>query len=460
MKKILFPCFIILYQFCFAQKFDVQTIFKSGSNDSRINLVILPDGYQSNELDKFITDATSISDALFAETPYKEYKNYFNVHAIKVPSKESGASHPGTATDVTEPAHPVSKVDNFFKSTFDSFGIHRLLVSNEFIANNVLAANFPAYDLAIILVNSPFYGGSGGAIAVSSVHANAKQIAIHELGHSFVNLIDEYYAGDTYSREGINMTAETNPNTVKWSKWMNQKGIGIYQHCCGGNSSKWYRPHQSCKMRYLASPFCAVCTEGTVRKIHSLTKSIDSYSPQNTTKVDLSTTTTFSINTISPIPNTLSVKWSLNGKVINDKDSSVSISQSDLISGNNQLRVTVEDTTSFLKVNNSENIHITTLLWEINLATLSIDNVVLENLQIKLFPNPTQEVLYIDMLKNNTQNYDITIADISGKKLITKSFNALEQQPKIQLSSLNAGVYFVSFKFENGLVVSRKIIKK
>ena len=88
-----------------AQVFEVDTIQYNGSISSRINLVILGDGYQESELNQFALDAGNFSTEFFTQSPYREYRNYFNVFIIKVPSDESGASHPGTAPDVTEPAH-------------------------------------------------------------------------------------------------------------------------------------------------------------------------------------------------------------------------------------------------------------------------------------------------------------------------------------------------------------------
>jgi hypothetical protein len=73
-----------------------------------------------------------------------------------VPSNECGASHPATATDVYEPVHPVNTVDNYLGSTFDYFGINRLLVAvNSSAIANVLAINIPKYYQFIILANTP-----------------------------------------------------------------------------------------------------------------------------------------------------------------------------------------------------------------------------------------------------------------------------------------------------------------
>ena len=218
----------------FAQVFEMDTILWNGNTNKRINYVFLADGYQQSELNQFVTDVEGVTNALFNTTPFFEYRNYFNVFAIKVPSNESGAKHPGTAND--EPGNqPVVAVDNYFGSTFDFADIHRLVVATEnFKISNVLAANFPDFDQSFILVNSPYYGGSGGSNAVSTTHVNAGEIAIHEIGHSFAHLSDEYFAGDQFLGESPNMTSVTDPAIVKWKNWYGDEGIGIFPHCCGG----------------------------------------------------------------------------------------------------------------------------------------------------------------------------------------------------------------------------------
>src|SRR5688500_7722886 len=130
MKRALF-IFIIAASNCMhsaAQVFDVDTIRYNGDISKFFNLVIMGDGYTNSELDDFFTDAQTFTNDFFSVVPFLHYQSYCNVFAIKVPSNESGASHPGTAFDVTEPVFPVSVVDNYFGSTFDQYGIHRLLV--------------------------------------------------------------------------------------------------------------------------------------------------------------------------------------------------------------------------------------------------------------------------------------------------------------------------------------------
>ena len=76
MTKFLILPFLLLCQFSYAQVFDIDTLWFSGQTNSRINLVIMGDGYQSSEFSQFVSDANNFTNALFLETPYKEYKNF------------------------------------------------------------------------------------------------------------------------------------------------------------------------------------------------------------------------------------------------------------------------------------------------------------------------------------------------------------------------------------------------
>ncbi len=280
MKKLFTTAFLFIgcILFAHAQQFDVDTIVYNGPSDKHINFVFLGDGYQVGELDKYIEDVKNTAEGILNKPPFKENHDFFNVFAIKVPSNESGASHPGKAYDEAGSNHPVIKVNNYFGSTFDYGGIHRLLVpTNSMAISSVLASNFPEYDHVFMLVNSSYYGGSGGSFATSSTHSSSKEIAIHELGHSFARLADEYWAGQQYAAERANMTQVSSPDNVKWKKWLNNTGVGIYPH---EESPSWFRPHQRCNMRYLSSDyevihFCMVCNDAITQTIVSLVSQSD-----------------------------------------------------------------------------------------------------------------------------------------------------------------------------------------
>lgn len=463
MKKLLL---ILIFGLCFhltySQVFEVDTLHFSGSINNRINLVILGDGYQSNELSKFIIDANYFIDSFFDERPFSEYKNYFNVFAIKVPSNESGASHPRTGPDNHDlyNLHPLLVVDNYFGSTFDYNDIHRLLFPvNAAAITNVLASNFPSYDQVIVLVNSTYYGGSGGEFAILSTHEWSAELALHELGHSFSDLADEYYAGDDWAKERFNMTQIKDPTTVKWKKWMNFDRIGIYQHCCGGNSSNWYRPHEFCKMRILNNPYCSVCIEGIIEEIHSLTSPIDSFFPSNEENFDLSEPTNFSLILNKPNPNTLKIEWYLNDSIINDDDDTVLIAPNNLIAGVNHLQAVVEDKTTLLRIDNHEAIHIHSVIWKIDSTTLSIVDVSEEHFKFELFPNPTKNILNIKLEHSIGEKITIQIFSIYGQELISKTQIQTSESIQLNLNSLTSGVYIIKIELSNGHIISRKIMK-
>lgn len=351
-----------------AQTFQTDTILYNGNPSKFINIVFISEGFQSGELANYITNVQSLTNYLFNITPFKEYKNYFNVFAIRVPSVQSGADHPGTANDEGSGGQPLLTVNTYFNSTFDYGSIHRLLVaSNSSAVSSVLSSNFPLYDQTMILVNSPYYGGSGGWTATSSLNSSAYEILVHETGHSFAALADEYWAGNSYAGEKTNMTAQTNPALVKWKNWIGYNSVGIYQHCCGGVSANWYRPHNSCKMRYLSSPFCPVCTETIVERIHLVFgSSIISFQPANTTVNFCNQPLLFKINTVKPIPNTLRVKWKLNGNDILINADSVTINSGQLNTGANTLTAEVLDTTSLTRSDTHPSTHLHTVTWTIN----------------------------------------------------------------------------------------------
>ena len=328
-----------------AQTYDVYPLVENGETDERINFVFLADGYTASELPDFQTDAQFVTDKFFESSPFKEYKDFFNFYAIGSISNESGVDHPGTATDVTEPASPIEEIDNVLECTFDFAEIHRLLYpTNLNNANTILANNFPEYDEKLILCNSNEYGGAGGVYAVASTDPSSAAIMVHEVGHTFANLGDEYWAGDNYIGERPNRTQETNPNLVKWKNWIGDQGIGIYQHCCSSVAQEWYRPHQSCKMRNLSSPYCAVCKEAIINRIYDLISPIISTAPSQGS-ITVSGSQTFSLDLILPIPNTLAVEWILNGNSIGNNNS-ITINANNLGSGNNELKARVVDETS------------------------------------------------------------------------------------------------------------------
>ncbi len=348
-----------------AQVFPTELIHTSGSTFNNINVVIMGDGYTAAEQSKFITDATSVKDYLLAQKPYSQYVNYMNVTAVKVVSLESGAKHPNNTPECPSD-HPASNPNNYFGSTFDYAGIHRLLyVTSQAAVYDVLAANTPDYDIVYVLVNTPFYGGGGGNFGVGSTNASANEVALHELGHSFGGLADEYYYGGPYVfGESPNRTLESDPLLVKWKNWVGTDNIGVFNYCCG---NIWYKPtNATCKMELLGPEYCNVCKETIIERFHDIVHPLESFIPA-TPSVNISNPILdFKLTKLKlPIPNTLKITWNLNGVNLPNGTDSLSIVQANLPANNSILKVFVEDTTPSLRVNNHSIVHLDSAVWTI-----------------------------------------------------------------------------------------------
>jgi hypothetical protein len=461
-QTLLFIITVITFQISFSQVFEVENIKYTGDIDKRINIVIMSDGYQTSEFPQFVIDANAIVTDMFSQSPFSEYTDYFNVYIIKVPSNESGASHPGTATDEASYNVPVATVDNYFGTSFDSYGYHRsLYTENSATIMSVLQDNFPLYDQGLILVNSPYYGGSGGEFPIASTHTSSSEIAIHEMGHSLVDLKDEYYPGDLWAEEGINMTQETDPNLVKWTNWMNTNGIGIYAYGSSGSAATWNRPHQSCKMRYLGYDFCSVCKQGIIEKIHDLVSPIDSYLPENSSIQDPSFPIEFSLTLIQPLPNTLESSWTLNSNSFASNVDNIDLLEADLNEGDNTLTVVVTDNTTLERIDNHETIHAYTVNWTINMSTIGIAEITSEqnNLSISMLPNPSEDLVNFTYKSSLRSSFSVEIFSLDGKKLMTAALSNNESA-SLDISSFKSGVYLVNFYSDKVLIAKKKLVKK
>ncbi len=449
MKRNILIVLILLFQVnLFGQVFDVVTMMNNGSQDKRINFVYLGDGYISSEQANFISDTQSAVNAQFNISPYKEYKNFFNAYAIKVISNESGTDHPVIPGNPNCNPVPLMVTDTYFNSTFDYANIHRLLVpTNNTAIFNVLSTNFPNYSQVNILVNTPYYGGSGGTFATSSVHTSANEIMIHEIGHSFAFLADEYWAGINYAAEKANMTQESNATLIKWKNWLYDEGIGIYPHGANPPESNWYRPHQNCIMRYLGNPFCAVCREATIDRIYTLVPPIDSFSPTNNTVVFDGTDLNFSVDLILPNPNTLAVEWLLDDVSFASDVTSIVLTNTEITDNTHELKVNVEDNTTLSRTYTFANGYLFSITWNITDNSAGVTENLIQSFLYKVYPNPAQDLLNFDYTANNIQDsFEIVIADIQSKELVKKSFIPQNgtHQFLLDVSNLASGIYLLN----------------
>lgn len=455
MKKILL--FLLTSQLCLSQVFETVPIIQNGSNDKRINMVVLGDGFTAAQQADFVANATSLVNYIFTKAPYAQYKNYFNVYAVKVISEESGVKHPGNATDVTEPVIAVANPNNFLGSSFDIGGTHRCLYSNTTNkVTNVLASNVPDFDMAFILGNSPEYGGCGGTYAFVSKHAQANEIVVHELGHSFGKLADEYWFSG--SGESPNKTKDNNIATNRWRNWQNINSIGMFPY---EESPTWFRPHQNCEMRYLNREFCSVCKQQIIERVHLLQNPVDSFTPTNSTTLNTSENPiTFNVNEILPVPNTLVNTWSLNGTPLAETSTSLTLAQNDFSAGANTVLFSVVDNNSLLKVDNHATIHVSTVIWNLNKNLSAIDVNGTER-AFTLYPNPAKSQIFIKDQNKGLKNITVEILDATGRSLRTPKVQILNSgEVSADLEGLLPQTYIIKVYENRNLILTQKIIKE
>lgn len=456
-KILLLILFLCVSKIGLAQTFETVLIQDNGPSDKRINLVVLGDGYDANEQDIFIADATQLTNYLFTKPPFLHYSAYFNVYAIKVISSDSGVKHPGTATDVEEPVFPVSNPNNYLESTFDYQDIHRCIYSpNAHKTTQVLAANVPFFDEAFVIVNSEEYGGCAGVYSYFSKHIDANEILVHELGHSFSGLADEYWFAPT--GESPNKTQDDNPQTNRWREWIGTDEVDIYPF---NEDPSWYRPHQSCVMQSLGNPFCAVCSEATIERIHQLQGPIESYNPLEELVEMEGDSIDFQVSLILPEPNELAFSWELNDTVVQDLTPTLSISASDLEIGENTLVFSVVDNTPLVRTDLHHAIHVSTIAWTINKGVLGIENIEVLEKSFVLYPNPTADIVYIKSNESLSGKLIYELVTITGQLVKQGSIDLKNSEVyPIELGELSSQIYLLNiYDSDSNKLYTQKVVK-
>ena len=254
------------------QKTTPYTVLQQPADSANsIQIVYVAEGYTADEMDVFINDCRVAMEALFAHDPFRQYRDRFEIIAVKSVSEESGVSEPG---------------NNIWRQTalgshFDTFYSQRYLTTLHLKQLHDLLAGIP-YEHIIILANTEHYGGGGIYNSYNLCYTRGKHfrpVVVHEFGHSFGGLGDEYEYGDDDPYYFAD-TEPWEPNLTTLSdfasKWQDMIGtdprIGLQEG--GGYLRKGvYRPCQDCRMRTNEEPeFCPVCQRALTRLIRFYTE--------------------------------------------------------------------------------------------------------------------------------------------------------------------------------------------
>ncbi len=270
-------------------------LLKSGSPEEKIDVAIVAEGYTAEEMDSFYEHAQVALEAILAHAPFGEYKNRFNFVAVALESKDSG---------VSVPRQGLWK-DTAVGSNYDTFYMDRYLTTSNVKMMHDKLCGIP-YEHLVILANTDTYGGGGifnSYTLTTARHKDFKPVVVHEFGHSFAGLGDEYFYDDQFVEYYYPESEpwEQNITTLfdfesKWNDmlpkvvqiptdvpeeniWKKiedgaspESIIGVYEGA-GYQSKGVYRPYPDCRMKTNAAPsFCPVCRRAIARIIEFYTE--------------------------------------------------------------------------------------------------------------------------------------------------------------------------------------------
>ncbi|HEV7683082.1 MAG TPA: M64 family metallopeptidase [Pyrinomonadaceae bacterium] len=355
-----------------------EVVLNNGNSQNRVDLVILGDGYTAAEQQKYRNDVQTLIQGFFSVEPFLEYQKYFNVYRVDVLSAQSGADHPERS----------SFVDTAFDGGYNCAGIQRLICVNTSKVNDVLVNTLgpTQRDMVVVVVNDPEYGGSGGGIGVVSTNVATIELMLHEEGHSFGRLADEYggppppSCNNSFEPFEANVTHETQRSLIKWNSWIDpatpiptasgNPGVpGLYQgaaYCDAG----LYRPTFSSKMRTLGAPYEQINVEELVKRTYNYVSPIDSRLPSSDSISLLrGQTQSFSASTPALLTHNLTVSWTLDGQ-LQALGLSFSLDSSSLSPGNHTVSLSVSDPTPLVR-NDPNHLLSAVATWNVNVVAAS-----------------------------------------------------------------------------------------
>lgn len=198
---------------------EIVSLFENGATAVKVDLLVVADGYSAAQRDKFVADTRRLTEVLFQTEPFKRRKQDFNLRALFLPAQEQGISNPRKGVWRNSP----------LGLSFNAFDSDRYVLTQRDFELREAAAQAP-YDALILLFNERKYGGGGIYNLWATAAADTEPAAyvfVHEFGHSFAGLADEYYtsqvAYENFVAPGVepwepNVTALLDPAKLKWKE--------------------------------------------------------------------------------------------------------------------------------------------------------------------------------------------------------------------------------------------------
>ncbi len=245
------------------------TLQQAADTTSCIHIAYVAEGYSAEQMDQYLDDCHVAMDALFEHEPFKTLRNRFNIIALCSPSHDS---------DVSQPGKGVWR-NTALASHFDTFYMTRYLTTLHLKQLHDWLAGTP-YEHIIVLANTAHYGGGGIYNSYNLSYTRGKHfrpVVVHEFGHSFGGLGDEYPYGDSdpmYFADTEPWEPNLTTTTKKPAKWQNLIDAGKAGLIEGGGylSKGVWRGQENCRMRTNEHPdFCPVCQQALTKLINFYT---------------------------------------------------------------------------------------------------------------------------------------------------------------------------------------------
>jgi hypothetical protein len=246
-------------------------LLQSGTPEEKIDVAIVAEGYTAEEMSTFYADAQTAMEAILKHEPFGTYKDRLNFVAVALESQDSGVSVPGQG----------EWKNTALKAHFDTFYMDRYLTTLRLKNMHDKLCGIP-YEHIVILANTDTYGGGGiyNSYTLTTAHHPAfKPVVVHEFGHSFAGLADEYFYDDQYVEYYYPGTEPWEQNITTLadfeSKWKDMFDAGQAEllEGAGYQSKGVYRPADDCRMRTnRPDHFCPVCQRAIARIIEFYTK--------------------------------------------------------------------------------------------------------------------------------------------------------------------------------------------
>jgi len=327
-----------------SQPWQVQTILNNGSTLNRIDLVVIGDGFADQDQSAYASQVDAMISGFLNEEPLASYLPYFNVHRVDVISPESGVDEPDLG---------------IFRSTaldmgFNCLGIDYLLCIN--LSKAVAAAALaPAADQILAMANSERYGGAGfpdsNLCALTGANSASVELGLHEFGHSFARLADEYdyangavYAGPEPDESNISIfsAAMQAGLQTKWFRWLDLDSVDAFEGAQYYQRGI-YRPTWNSKMRALGQPFGEINVEQFIITMYQTVSPIDGATPPSLDA--LPPDTEFYVVPMQPIDHALNIQWSVNHMIAQDNGERFTPDPATLPVGEHAISVQVQDQT-------------------------------------------------------------------------------------------------------------------